>query len=57
MVCGSCNDFKVQTCVPEGEFGAFESGGFGPEAAILEGFGKIEGVDTVETQTITWTEM
>ena len=50
-------DFKIQTCVPEGEFGAFEGGGFGGEAAIVEALGGIEGIDTVETQTITWTEM
>lgn len=57
MVCGSCNDFKIQTLVPCEAFGDFESGGFGGESAILEGLKGVEGVSGIETQTITHTEM
>ncbi len=57
MVCGGCLDFKIQTMVPEGNFGDFESGGHGPEADIVGKLSGINGISQVETQTITWTEM
>lgn len=53
LICGSCNDFKVQMTVPLEDFGAWEENKFAPEGDILSEIGKIEGVDGVETQTIT----
>ncbi|GFH43775.1 hypothetical protein CTEN210_00248 [Chaetoceros tenuissimus] len=53
LICGSCNDFKIQMTVALEDFGAWEESGFAPESEILEAIDKIEGVDGVETQTIT----
>ena len=39
--------------VPLEDFGAWEESKFAPEADILSEIEKIEGVDGVETQTIT----
>lgn len=53
LVCGGCLDFKVMISVKEDKFGEWEGTKFEPEAEFLEAIKKIDGVSTVETQTIT----
>ena len=53
IVCGDCQDFKVVTSVEEPKFGAWEGNQFAPEEDFLEKLKAIDGIDTVETQTVT----
>ena len=54
IVCGGCLDFKVIAAVDGEKWGAFESGGHGPEAAIIKELSAIPGITNVETQTFTY---
>merc|ERR1711920_1068889 len=53
LVCGECKDFKLMITVPLADFGAFAESGFPPEEEFLAKIKAIEGVSSVETQTIT----
>jgi hypothetical protein len=57
MVCGECLDFKLQVTVPLKDFGPWAEGGFPPEGEFLAKIKAIEGVSSVETQTITHVEI
>eukprot|EP00036_Acanthoecidae_sp_10tr_P007353 CAMPEP_0182916364 /NCGR_PEP_ID=MMETSP0105_2-20130417/894_1 /TAXON_ID=81532 ORGANISM="Acanthoeca-like sp., Strain 10tr" /NCGR_SAMPLE_ID=MMETSP0105_2 /ASSEMBLY_ACC=CAM_ASM_000205 /LENGTH=112 /DNA_ID=CAMNT_0025053311 /DNA_START=32 /DNA_END=370 /DNA_ORIENTATION=+ len=53
LVCGDCFDFKVLVSVEEPKFGGFMEANADTEAAIVGELGKIDGVQMVDTQTIT----
>jgi len=57
VVCGGCMDFKVVTSLPADKFGDWEANKFAPEESFLEKLKKIDGIDTVETQTYTLMSM
>jgi hypothetical protein len=53
VVCGGCLDFKVVTTLPAEDFGKWEEAGFSPEADFIEKLKSIDGLNAVETQTYT----
>merc|ERR1712087_134745 len=53
VVCGSCLDFKVITCLNLEAFGIWEGKAFAPETEFLDKLRAIEGISNVETQTFT----
>jgi len=57
VVCGGCLDFKIMTQLSADKFGAWESAQFAPEADVLSKLKAIEGVSSVETQTMTLMSM
>ena len=57
VVCGGCLDFKIITSSSADDYGAFEAGGHGGEAAIMAELWAIDGITAVENQTYTFTDM
>jgi hypothetical protein len=57
VVCGGCQDFKIITSGPAEAHEAFSAAGHGGEDAIIAKLNAIEGINTVETQTYTFTDM
>jgi hypothetical protein len=54
IACGGCDDYKLIVTMPVKEFKAWEANEFKPEKDLLADLRKIDGVNTVESQTYTF---
>lgn len=57
LVCGSCRDLKIQVTQDLADYGPWAEKGHAPEEDFLGKLGGIEGIEMVETQTITNMEL